>query len=493
VSAPPRSRLLAVGVVLAAVLAAWGAVPVLAASERQTIRSRPDLKPPKIKIGVRAPGASTGSILVSPRAKPGQPSGPLVLDGRGRVQWYHPLSGRSALGLEQQTYKGRPVLTWGERPPVLKPADVYAGKPSSLYNVIASNRYHLVKHVGAVGTGVRTDLHDFVLTSRGTALVLGFRFVNRDLRRYGGPRHGQVIDCLVQVVDVKTNKLLFNWRAIDHVPISDSYVKPMKVGAFDYIHVNSVGLDTDGNLLVSARHTFAVYKISRKTGRTIWTLGGKRSSFKMGKGARFAYQHDAQREPDGTYTIFDNAVAEFDRRAKESRAIKLRLDTKKKTATLAASYRHGGRKLLASSQGNARVLPNGNVFVGWGISPWFSEFTADGKMVFDGRFPNKLYESYRAFRGDWHARPDTRPALAASRKGGIVSAYASWNGATEIATWQLLAGVSPSKLGPVASVPWSGLETRLTASSPVAYVAVRALDARGAALATSKAVKPKAG
>jgi hypothetical protein len=489
-----RPRRLVPGAVLVAAFVALSAAPSLAASERQTIRSRPDLKPPKIKVGVRAPSSFPGDIFLTPRvAKRGGTNGPLVVDARGRVVWYHPLpKGRSALGLEPQRYKGRPVLTWGERSTLIKPADVYKGEPKSFSNVIASDRYRLVKRVRAVGKDVRTDLHDFKTTSRGTALVLGFRFVDRDLRRYGGPRDGKVIDCLVQVVDVKTNKLLFNWRAINHVPLSDSYAKPIKGAAFDYFHVNSVGLDTDGNLLVTARHTFAVYKISRKTGKTIWQLGGKRSSFKMGKGASFAYQHDAQRLADGTLLIFDNAAAEFDARAKESRAVRLRLDTKAKTAKLVRSYRHGGKKLLATSQGNARVLPNGNVFVGWGKSPWFSEFTSDGKMVFDGRFPSASYQSYKAFRGDWHARPDTRPVLAASRKSGVVTAYTSWNGATEVATWQLLAGASPSRVGVVASVPWRGLETKLTAPTTAAYVSVRALDARGRSLGIAKAVKPKA-
>ena len=114
-------------------------------------------------------------------------------------------------------------------------------------------------------------------------------------------------------------------------------------------------------------------------------------------------------------------------------------------ATLVREYTHPD-KLLSATQGNVQVLPNGNVFVGWGSSPVISEFSHDGELLFDAAFPTEG-ETYRAFRFPWKGYPKTHPAIAAeSGQGDKVKIYASWNGATEVATWQVLAGSAPKKL-----------------------------------------------
>ena len=116
----------------------------------------------------------------------------------------------------------------------------------------------------------------------------------------------------------------------------------MAAPAFDYFHLNSIDIDHDGNLLVSARLTFAVYKIDRKSGEVIWRLGGKKSDFEMGEGTRFSYQHDATTPPDGTISIFDNGTTVFQngqgrpRAVEESRGIVLGLDEEQMSASLVA-------------------------------------------------------------------------------------------------------------------------------------------------------------
>jgi Arylsulfotransferase (ASST) len=463
-----------------------------AATPPARLRSRPDLAPPRIAVDRADASAWDASVLLTPRAVlPRRPTGPMILDPAGRVRWFHPLRGRTVIGLERQTYRGRPVLTWGERPATPEPGDLYEGGASSVYHVVADARYHLVRHVRAVGPGVATDLHDLALTRRGTALVLGFRLVRRDLRFLGGSRYGTVIDSLVQVVDVRTNRRLFTWSAVNHIPLTDSVIRATSSSWFDYFHANSVGLDADGNLLVSARHTWAAYKVSRKTGRVLWKLGGKHSSFRMGRGTRFHYQHDFQRGGRGTYTVFDNASSDFDRRhGRQSRVLRLRLDRRRRTARLVRSFTHP-RRPLATSQGGARVLPNGNLFVGWGNTSHVSEFSPTGELVFDARLPSAAYQSYRAFKGRWRARPVTRPALAARRRGRTVRLFASWNGATEVVSWRVVAGARPNALRPVKTARWSNLETRITATTAAPLVAVRALDSAGRVLASSRAIRPR--
>jgi hypothetical protein len=201
----------------------------------------------------------------------------------------------------------------------------------------------------------------------------------------------------------------------------------------------------------------------------------------MGPKTRFAWQHDARLHPDGTLSLFDDEANPP--LAKQSRAIVLRLDTKRMTATLVRSYEHPGG-LLAGSQGSMQDLPDGHVLVGWGAVPYVTEFTRSGSVVFDAHF-GKGADSYRAFRFPWVGRPTDRPAVRVRRDGDAVTAYASWNGATEVRSWRLVAGEAPGSLRPVATAARQGFETTLAGTSKAPDVAVEALDAAGRVLARS--------
>lgn len=75
----------------------------------------------------------------------------------------------------------------------------------------------------------------------------------------------------------------------------------------DYMHFNSMSIDTDGNLLVSCRHLDSILKISRSTGELIWQLGGDYGDFELSDDQRFSYQHSIILTDDGQYMLFDNA------------------------------------------------------------------------------------------------------------------------------------------------------------------------------------------
>ena len=103
-----------------------------------------------------------------------------------------------------------------------------------------------------------------------------------------------------------SGRLLWEWRSLDHVGITET-VSDQLGSPFDYFHINGIEVDVEGNLLVSARNTSALYKIARRTGKVLWRLGGKRSDFSMGKGTRFGFQHDARLHEGGrTISLFDN-------------------------------------------------------------------------------------------------------------------------------------------------------------------------------------------
>jgi len=300
---------------------------------------------------------------------------------------------------------------------------------------------------------------------------------------------------IVQELDIETGELLFEWRSLDHIGIEESYAKPgqdLDYDGIDYFHINSIDVDHDNNLLISARKTSALYKVDRNTGEVIWRLGGKRSDFEMGEGTRFAYQHDARRLPDGNISIFDNGATVFrnglPKVVEQSRAIILDPDERKMTASLVHEYTHPDGQ-YADAAGNAQVLPNGNVFVGWGRALAISEFSREGELLFDARLPPGN-RSYRAFRFEWSASPSVRPAVAAERiSDEEVEIFASWNGGTEVEKWAVLAGERPDQLEPLGEVPRDGFETTMVARTPDRYVAVQARDRSGRTLGTSKPVE----
>ena len=447
----------------------------------QRFHSRPDLKPPLVTVDTPAHGTTDGYVFLAPKRAVVQ-AGPMILDDRGKVVWFRPLETMAVADFRAQRYGGRPVLTWWRgRAPL--------GVGSGHY-VIVDESYNEIATVTA-GNGLTGDIHEFLITPRDTALLTVYERKPWDLSPVGGPKEGEIFDGVIQELDIATGRVLFEWHASDHIGPDESVMKPPPAAKgkaappFDYFHVNSVAEDRDGNLLVSARHTSAVYKIRKKDGRVLWRLGGKRSDFAMGPGTRFALQHDARRQPDGTVTLFDN---ESKRKGARSRVLVLRLDEGRKRATLVRTYQHPDG-LFAETQGNAQFLPNGHVLVGWGQAPHVTEFDRGGKVVFDLGFGGEGADSYRAYRAKWTGRPADDPALAATRaEDGRVTAYASWNGATEVARWQLVAGPDAERMHPVATAARTGFETKLSGDTAAPFVRARALAADGSVLGTSAPV-----
>jgi len=462
-------------VAAAAVLAGCGSSSKHEASPRyQHLHSRPDLKPAVLQ-GTRRVGATApGYLFLAPKKNVAQ-TGPLIADDDGEVVWFHPVK-PGAADFRVQRYRGRPVLTWWQG---VSTKGVGRGK----YEIFDSS-YRRIAEVHA-GHGLAGDEHEFLITPRGRALITVYQKVPQDLSAVGGPGNGFVLDGIVQEIDVATGRVLFEWHSLGNVALTESYLTKMPKDAstpYDYFHVNSIEPGPNDTLIVSARHTHAVYEISKRTGRIVWRLGGKRSDFRMGPGTRVAWQHDARLHPDGTLTIFDDGAAPAVE--KHSRAIVLRLDTHRMTARLVRAYVHPDG-LLASSQGNMQVLRNGHVLVGWGSEPYVTEFSRAGKVVFDMRF-NRGADSYRAYRFPWVGHPADRPALAVKRgKGDDVTAYASWNGATQVRRWALLAGPDDAHLRRIAVAPRNGFETAIDAHTKAPRLAVEALDAGGHVLGTS--------
>ena len=447
-------------------------------------RSRPDLSPPAVEVATEArEETAPGYIFVAPEKGDAGQGGSMILDDRGQVVWFRPLQGSHgrAMNLEVQSYRGEPVLTWIE---------TVAGE-----YVIFDHSYREIARISATN-GYNGDHHEFLISPQDTALITIYNAVPRDLSSVGGSRSGVVWQGIVQELDIQTGEVLFEWQSLEHVGLEETYVTPSEdhYPGIDYFHINSIDVEPDDNLLVSARETSAVYKIDRKTGEVIWRLGGKKSDFEMGPGTRFAFQHDARRLPDGTISVFDNGTTVFrgglPDAIEESRAIVLEVDERKMKATLVREYTHPDKQ-YADAAGNMQVLPNGNAFVGWGRALAVSEFSKDGKLLFDASLLRKN-KSYRAFRFSWSGRPSDQPAAVAERVSEEeVLVYASWNGATEVERWEVLAGPDPGRLESLGQVPREGFETAMVVQTSEPYVAVQAKHRSGRVLGASTPVEAR--
>jgi hypothetical protein len=447
-----------------------------------SFRSRPDLQPAAVEITRDSAPAGEGDIFLGPEHGPIQ-RGPEIVDGAGNLVWFHPLpQPQLATDFKVQRYRGAPVLTWWQ-------GNIGAGEGDG-ENVIFDSSYRQVAVVQAAN-GLAADLHEFRLTSRGTALITAYYPVFWNARSVHGSARAIVFDSVVQEIDIKTGLLLFQWDSLDHIPLADSY-QPLPADPghpWDYFHVNSIQRDRDGNLIISARNTWAAYKVNAQTGHVAWTLGGKHSSFKVPRAASFAFQHDVRVRSGGDQivTVFDDGAGPPIVHG-ESRGLTLKLNPSNGSVKVLKVEGHDP-PLVAWYEGSIQELQDGDEFLGWGSIPFFSEFDRAGNTVLDGRFVSGN-SSYRAYRFPWTGRPVTPPSVAAEASGDHTYVYASWNGATEVASWRVLAGSSPSALRALGTGRRYGFETKLTIPA-ASYVAVKALDARGHVLGTSSPVRAR--
>jgi hypothetical protein len=463
--------------------------PALQPAKLDHFVTEPQLLAPRITVDR---GAVASDILLtplpSPEVHPGSnnaltinpvgPGGPMIIDGHGRLVWFDQLAPPTvAANLQLGRFNGHTVLTWWQGEVTIAAYGIGEG-------LIADRSYRTIRVVHA-GNGYQADLHEFRLTPSGDALITIDSLV---LMPSAGGALAPVLDSIVQEVDVRTGLVVWEWHALGHIPLGDSYATRATSPYLDAYHLNSIRPLADGRFLVSARDTSAVYEIDRASGRIVWTLGGKASGFRLARGARFWFQHDAQLLSGDRVSLFDDGGGPpfFQ---PSSRGLILCLDMRRHVARVCRQYRRPGDHSPADSEGSVQTLASGNVFAGFGSEPFLSEFTQRGKLVFDGSLPVDD-GSYRAFAASWDGTPSTRPAVVARRASpGHVTVYVSWNGATAVARWQVLARTGTGALKPVATVARRGFETSVSFASAATGFVVRARDARGRTLASSKEVQ----
>jgi hypothetical protein len=451
--------------------------PPAPSSSYQTFATLPGVEAPNLTVTTPDRDPSAGDILTSNGPAPGK-YGAFIYTPQGRLVWDEQMSGGTvADDLNVQTYDGQRDLT------------LWEGKVISLgfgrgEDLVLNSHYQTVATVTG-GNGLEADLHDFRLAPHDVAYVTAYNPISCDLHPAGGPRNGAILDAVILEIDMKTGLVRWEWHALDHVDVNDSETSPPSAPGWDWFHINSIDPEPNGDVFISARNTWAGYQIDGATGAILWTLGGLNSSFKMGPGTKTAWQHDGRILPDGDVTFYDDG----DPGEAQSRAVTIALDLANHSAKLVSALLHPSPPILAASQGDMQTLADGNTLVGYGGVPEITEYAKSGGVLFDAHLPyDQIF--YRAFRFPWSGQPAAAPAIAANINNVRETVVEmSWNGATDVAAWRVLAAGTPPTLVARTTIKDSGFESSTILPVKYTYVEAQALSASGQVLATSRPLR----
>ncbi|KAH6898136.1 ASST-domain-containing protein [Thelonectria olida] len=433
-------------------------------------------------------------------------AGPMILDAKDLSLVYADQHYDNSYTSQMQEMNGTKYLVFWE--------GVHNRGHANGWGLVFDENYNLKWNVTASGfkEDALADMHEMRITPDGTAIFTVYWSIAWDATPFGGPKDGLLMDSGFQEVDLATNEVLFTWAATDHFDVKDTHARygdGFGVGdnsGFDFFHINSVDKTEDGNYLISSRHLWTIALIDGKDGHVIWALGGARNQFldlSDGKATNIGWQHDARFYKNQSHiTMFDNHGEQTGPCKPEhgcnSRGLHLEIDTQAMTARIVQEYYHPAQ-INSGAMGGLSQLDNGNVMVGWGYNPGFVEYTPDGKPVMDvqrGKFHEFQADmfAYRVSKHHWTGRPNWLPSAAIEaphRTTEKATVWLSWNGATDIASWVVLASDFANTLNGhenvVAVANRTGFETKIYLGNQTShrYMAAAALTKEGTILGST--------
>ncbi|TDZ27438.1 hypothetical protein C8035_v010469 [Colletotrichum spinosum] len=485
-------------------------------------RSRPDLAPPRLNITIPAtadvePGylflAPFAGLPDTPTAQHGpRQAGPYIFRDDGDLVWSgYAIYSIWSTNFQAARWRGKDVLFSFE-------GDHNPGYGHGHGHItFLDQHYETIRELRA-GNHKLVDKHEFHIINEETGLIQIYQPVPRDLTPWGAkPEQQWIVNAIIQgrfELDIATGKVLFEWSSLDHVT-PDEAILPINPGqagsgynssdAWDYFHINSVDKDTSGNYLISARDACSVHKINGTDGSIIWRLAGTNSSFSLGDGVDFCFQHHArwlsQEGDEEVISLYDNSAHGTENggggevhTAPTSSGKIIRVNTRTWQADLVQGF-YPPDDLLSKSQGSTQILPGGNALVGWGSSGAVTEFTPDGTPVFHAYMDSDdlgvAVENYRAFRFGWTGLPSEEPAIVALENSKGTDVYVSWNGDTETKIWRFYE-VSDDHHSRkfLGQVERNSFETSLhVPGRRVGRVAAEAVDGRGGVLRSTSTAR----
>lgn len=229
--------------------------PIINSNQVWNFVSAPELHPMKIHVSsyvanLLAPGLVFNAPYTGSGDSAYGQTGALIVDNDANPVWFRPLSSPSLMNTDvrTQTLNNQPVLTFWQgtlaTPPAYTNLPAGGAEPGSCFYIL-DNSYHILHTVTAFYDFI-PDVHEFLITPNRSLLFLATKVIPMDLRPYGGPQNGAIHDFSIQEVDLASNRLLFFWDAIDHIPLSSSFM-PIATAAqssnvWDPYHLNSLGL-----------------------------------------------------------------------------------------------------------------------------------------------------------------------------------------------------------------------------------------------------------
>lgn len=475
--------------------------------------TEPHLHPPQLSIQKSGEPLANGYIFFGPGTantssieQPRQTS-PMIMTDTGDLMWSAE-NGIFASSFIPATLANEPVLTyWSGVELAGTNIGHYYGSITILnssYDKITTfcPRLNLTTPPG-LGYDCDIDAHEQQVRNDGTILFTANNITQADLSSIGGSRNGYVWDYFFFIYDIKTEKELFRWSALQHVPISQTY-EPMMPGAgqnsstaFDYFHMNSIQAVGDF-FLVNSRHTSSAYLVKNdRSGRVVWTLNGRTGGDfgALPKEGLFKWQHDVRiAVPDDNASfnpakdsfflhMFNNnnafqSLAYQHNMTQPSNGLVLYLTPPAKAGTKgSASFVSADQDLsdplYTAAQGSAQRFPNGNQLLCFGYEAVMKEFGPQGDTRMTIRFGgNNIIQTYRGYRARWVGRPRTPPKVVVNGDKG----YVSWNGATEVTDYAVYVGDCQTNMTKLKMLPKSGFETSFTVPIAANYILVEAYE-----------------
>jgi arylsulfotransferase ASST/carbohydrate binding protein with CBM4/9 domain len=341
-----------------------------------------------------------------------------------------------------------------------------------------TNYQQIATYWAANGYGV--DQHELQILKDGTYLLIGIQNETIDMSRYvaGGNPAASVAEMVIQEFTPQGD-LIFQWRAWDQFDVRDqaSFID-LSSSSFDFPHMNSLDVDTDGNILLSSRSTSECTKINRDTGQFIWRLGGPHSDFVFVndplQGTR--NQHCFRAVGTNNYMIFDNGDQH---NPSETRGVQYQLDLTNKTATIVWQYPPTPTASMYSwYMGSVQLLTNGSRLINWAVwyLPKLTELRPDGTKAFEMNWVGQ-WETYRVFRCPWQGVA-LQPYLILEPYPDNLTLIFNQFGDTNVAYYRIYGGTSPH---PTALLAESGttLKQLSNLQNGVWYFRVTAVNRSG--------------
>lgn len=338
----------------------------------------------------------------------------VVSDTEGTPRWWHSPATPALWG---QVLKDG-TLVWAR-----SFGDGYGLDPRMAHEV-RSESGKLLRLVRTEGSIV--DGHEYSELPDGNVLLDTYVPETADLRRFGGPRRAAIVSAEVQEVD-PTGRVLWSWNSRGHIALRETGRwwrnvlsnprRRLQREAFDPVHINSIEPRGRGEVVISTRHTDAVYGIDRASGEIRWKLGGTptgKSLRVIGDPAHklLGGQHDARIDRRGRLTVFDNGKD----RPRLPRVVFYRLDLQRGRAVYDGQL-NDPEVRESHCCGSARETSDGGWLVSWGDNPLVTGFDREGRIAFRLRLPASTFRAVPVPEGATGVAR-LRAGMAAMRAGG---------------------------------------------------------------------------